>query len=650
VSEAERSELKARYGAAVTSGTRLLSWWLLLIVVLALVVEQQIRNRARATELLSADIATAQTHSRAARRAMGLAYDGIGTGFRELLRCDSVAIHPRRRAADEMTRCLSRIPADSAAWTGYLEWDAALLASAQHWPPGTLAQGRADSAVVMDSLRAIAGRARAESGDTVRWRRPTFPATIRFPPEYDDVSKQMEDSVPVAESNLPARAVVRREMALTSFRTGTDPREGYRRDNLSAIARDLDAYGAAYKKFVREQSEIQPAIIRIQELAKEEQALPTPFGGFNLDPRLALLGLAAAALLTYLVFLLRGVQARAMACRYFQSAGESVVPPPGAPAWIFGGDSTLGTAVGWSRKEWSRNRGIAILVHACWLGVVLWLVRDSLAWDVSNAVRFPSGRFTAHVLALGLAFAFLFAALQLRPRRAPSFAAPRADRARRLGRREFLYTAGLVVAAAAVGALVWVRVRSQMRRVWPALDGKALTTAQPSWWYVNPRTGVLHCEHVCGDHIEGLEPLTAAMADGVWDTKRPLPLHRGKEALVLESLAVGALRDGKKDLAVQHLERAIEYAPTSYRLYDRLVRLFGSADNPQYEKILPLLQRGLEGTSSLPEPLQAKVREAFTIRIQRVAARKHDAAERYKDRQKLRQQYEVGPEMLEPVG
>lgn len=641
MSAAVRAELKARYGAAVTSGDRLLTWWLLLILVLALVVEQQIRDRARTTELLSADIATANAHSREARREMGIAYDRINAGFRELLRCDSAVVHPRRRAANEMTRCVAGVRDDSVTWSRYLEGDARLLASIQHWQPSTLAKGKDDSATVRDSLRAIAHRARVDSGDTVPWQFPTFPATLSF---SSDSAGELEPPI-VPASRLPDETGIPRTTTVAAVEPDElDGPEFHRSTNLSSIARELDAYGAAYRKFVREQSEIQPAIERIQALAKVEQTLPTPFGGFNLDPRLALLGLTAAALLTYLGFLWRGVQARDMAQRYFEGVGEPVVPPPGAPAWIFGGEPALGRAVGWSREKWLRKRGIAIVVHACWLGVILWLVRDSLAWDASKAVRFPGGRFTAHVLAAGLALALLLTVLQLRPRRAPSGAE---SAGRRLGRREFFRLAGRGgLAVAVVGTSVWTLVRVLRRRLRPALDGKALTAAQPDWWYVNPRTGVLHCEPVCGDHIEGLQQLTTAVRVGEWDATRALPLHRDKEALVLESMAEGALRDGNRDLAIEHLERAIGYAPDSFRLYDRLVRVFGTADQPQYERILPLLQQGLENTSSLPEPLRARARAGFEMRIQRVAARRRKADESYRFRQELRRWETEG----EPVG
>ncbi|HEU0012960.1 MAG TPA: hypothetical protein VFQ45_04720 [Longimicrobium sp.] len=605
----ERDELKARYAAAVGGGSRLLAWWLMLIVVLAVVVVQEIRDRERRTRLLAGEVTHAQERSREARREMGLLYDRIGRGVLDRIQCDSAVLRaPPVPSDDDDVRCTPDPAGDRAVWTAHLAYDTALLDVVRQLQPAEVLEEGADAGRMSDSLRAIATRVRRESGDTVRRYPETFPRTVPLP----------------GVGRVPDPAV--RGWA-----------DDFRSFDLSRIARQLERYHAGYARYNRARAGIQPEIDRIRRLSAEEQSLPTPFGGFNVDPRFALLGLAAAALLTYVAFLRRGVQARESALAYAAgSGGEPIAPPPGAPAWLFGGQRELPHAVGWSGREAARKRGIATLLHGAWVLVIGWLVREVLVLEASRVLQFRFGRWAGYALAVGLFAAAAFAIFQLLPRawrRHTPSASPGTMR-----RRQFLAAIAASAAAVALGGAWWLR--SGTRRARPGIPAADLAGEEIDWWYVNPRTGVVHCEPVCEDHVAGLEPLNGFDPG----TERALVLHRGREALTLEALAMAAAEAGRRDAAIQRLQQALEYEPHSFRLYDALVKLFGAPDGKDYGRILPLLQGGLEKARSLPQRRREKAVDGFELRIRRVEERRREAQKRYEQRMEwLRSQ-------LEPVG
>ncbi len=634
MNDSHRSELKARYATAVASGNRMLTWWLVLLFVLAVVVEQQIRDRQVKTDELKRDLRSAHESGRAARKEMGLAYGKVHGTVQGMIRCDTSAIRTALRGVDGGKEPICTAgPESLSAWWGRFHADTSLLRAMVAFEPSRLARRYADTVEVTDSLAAMARRLGVPLDG--RGALHTFPASLDgggAPPE--PVSRS--DGVPLlarpdpavsGEAAGPGGAAVQPAAAPeppAPDALRSDAADA-RRTEVSALAAHLLAYRAAFDKYARARSGVSASVAELKKLSAEQQSLPTPFGGFNLAPRLALLGLAAGALATYLVFLRTAAEARRIALRYHAQAGEPISTPPGAPAWVYGGDPGLPASVGWSDDALPGVRWRALLAHGAWIAIATWLVFDVQTLEASEALRIPLGRFAGPALMAVLLLAVALATLAFR---GPRMVRPDVGGGspRGLSRRTFVASTAAAVLAGALG-LAWLVARGWAARKAPkpSLDLGELVATRPGWWFVNARTGAVHCEPLCGGHLGGSAPLRQnhPLAPGA-----RLHLHEGKEALILEAVSLAVVRSGDVAGAIRWLQKAIEFEPFSYRLYDRLVRLFGTTR--QYHRIVPLLESGLARTDSLSEAARKKARAEFQRRIDFARSREAARARRNK--------------------
>jgi tetratricopeptide (TPR) repeat protein len=364
----------------------------------------------------------------------------------------------------------------------------------------------------------------------------------------------------------------------------------------------------------------------LQDMRAAKQAIPTPFGNFQVPPKLALMALAFAAVLTYLSFNASVMKLRALTRAYLalQEGNQTTPLDRSPPFWLYGRGSSDFPSL-FSRQTGSMASLIAsAALHAGWVIFAGWLVYESWTWKSSGTLLFRYKHLSDYLLVVLLAVAAVMALVQLVPRfskESLSSLNPATVALRKgLNRRAFLAIAitGLIAGAAYYFGLRRTSERSNNCAL--KFDSTSLKGYEQDL-VTNLRTRVLHHRVACQNHLP--RPQNSLRYEASLSS---VCLHASSTARILEQLAIGDALHHRHESAVAYLRQAIDMSPLSYHLYDRLIGLYGRLR--QYDEIEKLLQQGLlrvqtmkEQTRALKKPasLQAQKRmqraeEEFNLR------------------------------------
>jgi hypothetical protein len=312
----------------------------------------------------------------------------------------------------------------------------------------------------------------------------------------------------------------------------------------------LQAYEDKVRTGPLHRAKIEAAGERIRKAYATKQSIPTPLGNFQIDPRLALTGMAFAALLAYIFFNLSARGARMIARELADSLApserhEHAVP---IPSWFFTRFESV--------REMSiqpSTRAVAALLHAAWLSLALiicfevWRREASHTLVLGRSHAVETSLAVIGVVAFALCIDFLIPrAAALREERLSRLLRTRLDRRQVIGAGIFgaaAVTFGVLrlrrrhpkgsplpdaVRAAEVSVPIYLRKRSE-------LEGETIgdvlyppQTQKKDWksnLTMHARTGVVHHIEVCSRHLPKPAYRTPAREDAV--------VHHGWEAAVL---------------------------------------------------------------------------------------------------------------------
>jgi hypothetical protein len=374
------------------------------------------------------------------------------------------------------------------------------------------------------------------------------------------------------------------------------------------------------------------------DLKTAKKSIPTPFGNFQIAPKLALLGLAFAVIITYFVFYNYVRRVRRLANEEAVAGPDSASLRIPAPFWSPdpGGGPT---------SQSSSDVVLSVSLHVLWVGVGIWLVFESLAtWKATKALEFDYKSFWGYLLLLAVLVSVFIAIQQYFPASFKNrfLARNGPDGSTRFPRRRFVYLGAI----GALGVLTAVIYRVSGSRKRPKAVRPQLTeftaTPEEAQWVQNAVTGVIHYRPVCEKHLpkknRQLKELSPALGG----------VHAGLQARIWLDLSERAARPPEPEAhhaqqdknQVAYLQKAIAASPLSLHLYDRLCRVYGSLK--LYDQIVPLFEGGLKEVekrlAELPNPPQKvsdkrrskslnRWKEDFNLRIKQVGARKEEADE-----------------------
>ena len=302
-------------------------------------------------------------------------------------------------------------------------------------------------------------------------------------------------------------------------------------------------------------------------LRAEKASVPTPFGNFNVQPAVALLGLTIGCVLSHLFFLAAASGARTIAV----AGGDDARTWP-RTFW-------LGARVGPFR---SVDTLPSALFQAAWLGLSVSLLIEALVrWHALDVMALPGRPFWSAVV-VGLV-AWSAARAWYYWNGAP-VAAPTANRG--VSRRTVINVGLLSVGAAVVlGALALRRFKRHAARHLVNLSARTVRRVpDETQWVGNRKSKTLHHRVACAAHLPRERNRSAG---GV-----PLDdfqLHRGRAVHCADLLAQEAFRAGDIDAAERIYALALDQSPFSFHIYDRLIRLYGRTR--QHSKIPAVLER-----------------------------------------------------------
>lgn len=315
---------------------------------------------------------------------------------------------------------------------------------------------------------------------------------------------------------------------------------------LSKAIDDLDKYKEAILARAAVVQKQEAAEKEMKDVATGKKSIPTPFGNFEVIPRLALLAIAFAILLTYLTTNAAIARARSFARRYSAVAGTGAVVSElvPAPPWLHGPEPDMERVLTWSRPRGPRQ-ALAALFHGGWLALGWWVSAECLGrWHSTEALMFQYASLLNYALLVllivstvvglsnltriglgGSTFSSLAPALRLD---APG------------GRRAFLrYWALGLTALAAGGAGYLFRPTRAARRQAPCAEAPG--SGGDLDLVLNRRTKILHDESRCAKHLPGIKNRVKVSKAGAALTAGAC-LHSSKAASIWYDLAKQKIR------------------------------------------------------------------------------------------------------------
>lgn len=348
-------------------------------------------------------------------------------------------------------------------------------------------------------------------------------------------------------------------------------------EELAELRRLLLDYPAQYALHARTWTRANDGkAARLQEIAqlqRQSASLPTPFGGFDVLPSLALIGLAIGAFICLIGFYVNAFRLKSLAREALHEHGHiAITTPLSAPFWLATFDRSLDAVFGWTHP--ARKVAASVLLQLIWIGLIALLTAQCLRWHAADAVLFAGSANTVMLL-----YAFTICAGLL----AAWYLADPAGVANTPGRRRVLKISGGVLASVAYVGIVgldfgwWTRRRRKTRGVCAATGVEVGSMAAA--FVANRRTGTLHHQRGCANHLPALVNRVFIKAN---DPKNvAYCLHRPGAALALlarHEMSPDALKKPSfsADKCFALVRRSLELNPHNVRLHDLAVKRFGT--------------------------------------------------------------------------
>lgn len=422
----------------------------------------------------------------------------------------------------------------------------------------------------------------------------------------------------------------------------------WQQQRLSLGKDTLQDYRRRVEMIEREHASRQAAKERIRAIESKTESIPTPFGNFQINARLALLGLAIAALLSYIYF--------ALACRAVIGLARNLVRGRDgdlidaiaipAPRWLYAAEASVQRFLSWDEDDEPAHRLSSALLQLFWIAIGILAAIDS--WRISAARVLVFDRYgltylvllfltlTAAVVFVGT---FSFETGELSASMAATLTTRRATLA--------------LLAAALIGAAVlpFARHRRKPRRERQRMPARIYASIDPKL-IVNAKTHVTHHLDVCGHHLP--------MAKNRIGPSAQMPLHRRWEAAILYGIARGedeliGRPSMTQDQLIGALKDAIALQPWSYHLHHHLILLYGRFK--RYGEIRPLIHQSLQlaaaalakqpGEKSIQKAKQEFERLLGAVEIRTARAGKR-WAEREQEKKRASEKQLVTPSKTQP--
>lgn len=369
--------------------------------------------------------------------------------------------------------------------------------------------------------------------------------------------------------------------------------QGELASEVNLLAADLEDYSRTYRDQSRtwrvQNAEKARKLATYEAVISKSSTLPTPFGGFDVFPQLALAGLSFATFGCYLGLHASIRRVRTTAYRFREDYGTqaSICLDRPAPAWLCTADRALDDAFGWS--TWKRRLAISVLFHVAWLSALALLVWECHNWSAGRAVLFAPPFATQLATALTLPIGIIVAAqffLSGVPRR------PAADLSRRRVTR-LAFAATLIALVGGVAVLSY-RLRgigpsraARQSRMFGVTAGEArrhLGEEFAQLFVANRRTGVVHSRGEASNHTGRFVSIREVPEEEL----RDYSVHRGSQILAAaaaSNLARPASASGSAEVgpALDMLAAAVLGSPGSVHLFDRYASICGRTK--QYQRI-----------------------------------------------------------------
>lgn len=390
---------------------------------------------------------------------------------------------------------------------------------------------------------------------------------------------------------------------------------------VQKLATDLNLYAENLKLYKEKygvclslkQSTQSPKRVELREMSSKRQSIPTPFGDFEIAPKLALMALAFGSVFTYLAFLVSIVKTRQLVEDYLLlHLGKEPIPLDHAPPfWLHGGHGRNFAAV-YRNKAPSKLLPIAnAALHLGWILFTGWLIYKSLALKSANVLLSEYRKFADYTLLVIFFVAIAFAVALFYSRFLNGFRSEQGkllESGRISGRRIFL---GLSVTGLLTGAAYYFWIKSAGLKSKQRVSKPSLSLPTHYEEFVgNRKTKVLHHLTACRKHL----PLkkNRVVRDESLISFCP---HVSNGARILEEVAITEIAGKNYGLAVSYLRKAIELNPLGYHLYDRLIGLYGRLR--QYDEIKLLLTDALHVQNLAKQNLEIGGQDTWAKRIKR---------------------------------
>lgn len=330
----------------------------------------------------------------------------------------------------------------------------------------------------------------------------------------------------------------------------------------------------------------------LETIPQKAQSIPTPFGTFQIHPRMGLLLLIMASLPVYFTFWLRRKKIQHLFSKHESRIKETFLFP-NLPYWLF----PLEIENKFSAKTKTSN---CALLELLWFAFVIFIIRENYRWELIEQhwvgqipfVEFFTTFIIAGHFSLVIHHFFheqvarLFKRL-LEWRQAYTMSPKRRKIA-----------IGLFSALVVAGSGTW----------WLRYFFKPKVTSAPAYFNLgsftnsqlikNSTTGVIHHRYVCAGHLP--------MVDNREKVSDEIPIGRfhGEQSLsILEELA-----DLSEDLrAIDIFLEIISRDPSRLHIYDRLISLWGKLK--EYDEIHRLLENSIRAVTDQIESTDIAFKE-----------------------------------------
>lgn len=330
------------------------------------------------------------------------------------------------------------------------------------------------------------------------------------------------------------------------------------------------------------------------DMTGAKQSIPTPFGSFEVPPRLALIALAFATVLTYTSFIISVLRLHNIAVAYFVLRKDGSVEPLDRffPAWLYGANSRSLLSLFSQPKGETYAYAISLSIHTVWLLFAFSLLHQAETWKSYAALISLPRQLPQFTLLSLFGLAVLLAAVHFLPlRRDKSLLETENASLIRYSRRRYIF--GIVAGGLlAIGTYFLVSHRAK-RRAPPCrvtLE-PSLPVGHSNDFVVNKKNQVVHHALSCKRHLPSRKNRGKLTSSGT------ICLHAGDGVRIIEQVALRNITDKQFDLAIKNLLSAINLAPHSFHLYDKLIGLYGRLK--LYGEIDKLLQQAVSAAKQV---------------------------------------------------